>query len=70
MEVAGRKFKVNLICLLMEGLDVILGMDWLSSNQSDTGDGWCRVVFPNTEGPKMISSNQAMKEIQAGANCL
>jgi len=32
MEVAGRMFKVNLICLPMEGLDVILGMDWLSSN--------------------------------------
>ena len=32
MEVAGRKFKLNLICLPMEGLDVILGMDWLSSN--------------------------------------
>ncbi|XP_027905603.1 uncharacterized protein LOC114165135 [Vigna unguiculata] len=32
MEVAGRRFKVNLICLPMEGLDVILGMDWLSSN--------------------------------------
>jgi len=27
MEVAGRKFKVNLICLPMKGLDVILGMD-------------------------------------------
>ena len=32
MEVAGHRFKVNLICLPMEGLDVILGMDWLSSN--------------------------------------
>ena len=28
MEVAGRRFKVNLICLPIEGLDVILGMDW------------------------------------------
>ena len=27
MEVARRRFKVNLICLPMEGLDVILGMD-------------------------------------------
>ena len=27
MEVADRRFKVNLICLPMEGLDVILGMD-------------------------------------------
>jgi len=26
-KVAGRRFKVNLICLSMEGLDVILGMD-------------------------------------------
>ena len=29
MEVEGRRFKVNLICLPLEGLDVILGMDWL-----------------------------------------
>ena len=27
MEVAGQRFKVNLICLPMKGLDVILGMD-------------------------------------------
>ena len=27
MEVAGRRFKVNLVCLPLEGLDVILGMD-------------------------------------------
>ena len=32
MEVAGRRFKVNFICLPMEGLDVILAMDWLSVN--------------------------------------
>jgi len=32
MEVAGRTFKVNLVCLPLEGLDVILGMDWLSNN--------------------------------------
>jgi len=32
IEVAGHKFKVNLICLPLEGLDVILGMDWLSDN--------------------------------------
>jgi len=27
MEVAGHRFKVNLVCLPLEGLDVILGMD-------------------------------------------
>jgi len=32
IEVVGRRFKVNLICLPLEGLDVILGMDWLSNN--------------------------------------
>ena len=32
IEVAGRRFKVNLICLPLEGLDMILGMDWLSSS--------------------------------------
>jgi len=32
MKVVGRRFKVNLICLPMEGLDVILGMDWLLGN--------------------------------------
>ena len=32
MEVAGCRFKVNIICLPMEGLNVILGMNWLSRN--------------------------------------
>ncbi|XP_027905710.1 uncharacterized protein LOC114165251 [Vigna unguiculata] len=32
MEVVGRRFKVNLVCLPQEGLDIILGMDWLSNN--------------------------------------
>jgi len=32
IEVDGRKYRVNLICLPLEGLDVILGMDWLSTN--------------------------------------
>jgi len=44
LEVAGRRFKVNLICLPMEWLDVILGLE-------------------------LISSNQAVKEIEAGATC-
>ncbi|XP_027912737.1 uncharacterized protein LOC114188373 [Vigna unguiculata] len=32
VEVEGRVYKVNLICLPLQGLDVILGMDWLSAN--------------------------------------
>ena len=69
IEVAGRRFKLNLICLPMEGLDVILGMDWLSSNHVVIDCGRRRVVFPDTAGLELISSNQAVKEIEAGATC-
>ena len=69
MEVAGRRFKLNLICLPMEGLDVILGMDWLSSNHVVIDCGQCRIVFPDTAGLELISSNQAVREIEAGATC-
>jgi len=69
MEVAGRKFKVNLICLPMKGLDVILGMDWLSSNHVIINCGRHKVVFLDTKSLELISSNQAMKEIEAGATC-
>jgi len=69
IEVADRRFKVNLICLPMEGLDVILGMDWLASNHVVIDCGQCRVVFPDAEGLELISSNQAEKEIEVGATC-
>ena len=32
IKIEGRKYRVNLICLPLVGLDVILGMDWLSAN--------------------------------------
>jgi len=69
MEVVGRRYKVNLICLPMEGLDVILGKDWLASNHVMIDCGQRKVVFPDEEGLKFISSNQAVSEIEAGATC-
>jgi len=57
MEVAGHRFKVNLICLPMEGLDVILGMDWLSSNHIVIDYRRRKVVFLDTEGLEIILSN-------------
>jgi len=57
MEVAGRRFKVNLICLPMEGLDVILGMDWLASNHVVIDCGQRKVVFPDAKRLELISSN-------------
>ena len=69
MEVVGRRFKVNLICLPMEGLDVILGMDWLSSNQIVIDYGRRSVIFPETLGLELISAQKAIKEVEAGATC-
>jgi len=56
MEVAGRRFKVNLVCLPLEGLDVILGMDWLSNNHVIIDCGRCSLVFPEHEGMEQISA--------------
>jgi len=33
VEVEGRRYKVNLICLPLQELEVILGMDWLFANR-------------------------------------
>ena len=69
IEVAGRRFKVNLICLPLEDLDVILGMDWLSNHHVVMDCGRRRLIFPETEGVKLISSQEAMKELKEGATC-
>jgi len=69
MEVAGRRFKVNLVCLPLEVLDVILGMDWLSNNHIIIDYGWRSLVFPEHEGLELISTQEAMKALQEGATC-
>ena len=56
MEVAGRRFKVNFICLPMEGLDVILAMDWLSVNHIVIDCRRRSVIFPETMGLELISA--------------
>jgi len=45
MEVEGICFKVNLVCLPLEGLEVILGMDWLSINHVVLDCGRRKIVF-------------------------
>jgi len=69
LEVEGRRFKVNLVCLPLEALDVILGMNWLSSNHIVIDCGQRRVVFPESEGIKLICSHSALKEMEDGATC-
>jgi len=69
MEVEGRRFKVNLVCLPLEGLEAILGMDWLSTNHVVLDCGRRRIVFPNTEGIKLVTSGEAVKKMRQGSTC-
>ena len=69
IEVARRGFKVNLICLPLKGLDVILGMDWLSNNHVIIDCRWRSVVFPEADGLSLISTREAIQEEVDGASC-
>ncbi|XP_027905716.1 uncharacterized protein LOC114165258 [Vigna unguiculata] len=69
MEVEGRRFKLNLVCLPLEGLEVILGMDWLSINHVVLDCGRRKIVFPDTEGIELMTSGEAVKEMRQGSTC-
>jgi len=69
MELAGHRFKVNLICLPMEDLDVILGMDQLSGNHIVIDCGRRIVIFLETLRLKLISAQKEIKEVEIGATC-
>jgi len=66
--IENREFLVNLICLSLSQLDVILGMDWLSSNQVLLNCVEKLVIFPNSENllksPTNSKSEPLMNEIQ------
>jgi len=69
VEVEGHVYKVNLICLPLQGLDVILGMDWLSANHVLIDCQEKKLLFSNLEEPELLSSHGVMKEIRDGAQC-
>ena len=69
VEVEGRRYKVNLICLPLQDLEVILGMDWLSANHILIDYREKRLLFPDSEEPELVSSQGVMKEILNGAHC-
>ena len=60
---------MNLIYLPIEGLDVILGMDWLSGNHIVIDCGRRSAIFLETLGLELISAQKAIKEVEAGAIC-
>ncbi|XP_017412929.1 uncharacterized protein LOC108324495 [Vigna angularis] len=66
-EKSGHKSKVNLVCLPLEGQDVILGMDWLADNHVMIDCGRQRVVFQELEGIKMSTSKEVVQDLKSGA---
>ncbi|XP_014490298.1 uncharacterized protein LOC106753030 [Vigna radiata var. radiata] len=69
IEVAGHKSRVNLVCLTLEGLDVILGMDWLADNHVMINCGCQRVVFQKPEGIEMSTSKEVVRDLKGRAVC-
>ena len=69
VNVEGRQFRVNLICLLLQSLDVILGMDWLAANHILIDCSKKTLLFPNSEESELLSSQQVLKEIREGSRC-
>jgi len=60
-------FKVNLICLPLQGLDVILGMDWLSANHIRINCWEKKLLFSSLEELELLSSQSVLREIKEGA---
>ena len=48
LQTEGRNLVANLICLPLSGLDIILGMDWLSTNRIILNCSEKTIVFPPT----------------------
>ena len=69
VEVEGRRYKVNLIYLPLHELEVVLGMDWLSTNRILINCREKKLLFHNSVEPELLSSQGVMKEIQRGAQC-
>jgi len=66
----GRKYRVNLICLPLVGLDVILGMDWLSTNHHLIHCNERKLLFPSLEDEDLLmSSQQVDKAMKEGSRC-
>ncbi|XP_047182827.1 uncharacterized protein LOC124849030 [Vigna umbellata] len=70
IEVEGRRYKVNLICLPLRDLEVILGMDWLAANHILIDCGAKQLVFPDEEEEELsVTLGQLREDIVDGASC-
>ncbi|XP_017412935.1 uncharacterized protein LOC108324500 [Vigna angularis] len=66
---ARRKFKVNLISLPLRDLDIILGMDWLSTNHILIDYGQHKLIFQEIDGLEFVSTKELLKDFKGGATC-
>ncbi|WVZ25177.1 hypothetical protein V8G54_003721 [Vigna mungo] len=62
-------FRVNLICLPLQGLEVILGMDWLATNQILLDCGRKKLIFPSDNGETLLSLSMIVQDIWDDASC-
>ncbi|XP_022637939.1 uncharacterized protein LOC111240490 [Vigna radiata var. radiata] len=67
IEVEGYKFKVNLICLPLQDLEVIPGMDWLASNHILIDCGKKQLIFPKEEEKFTLTLDQIREDLIEGA---
>jgi len=70
VEISGRTFLINLICLPLSQIDVILGMDWLSSNHVLLNYFDKTMVFDDSGVSKnmiFISANQVVTSLKENA---
>jgi len=70
VEISSRTFLIDLICLPLSQIDVILGMNWLSSNHVLLNYFDKTVVFDDSEVSKdmmFIFANQVMTSLKEDA---
>lgn len=65
--ISGKEYFIDLVCLPLTQLDVILGMNWLSSNDILLDCSNKTLVFPNSEVSGLITANQANASLKEGA---
>jgi len=65
----GRKYKINMICIHMKDLEVILGIDWLSTSHILIDCCEKKLIFPESESIQVVSAQQIEREAHEGAKC-
>ncbi|XP_017423592.1 uncharacterized protein LOC108332800 [Vigna angularis] len=66
--VEGHRFEVHLISLPLQGLDVILGIDWLSANHILIDCSKKELIFLDPEEAELLSLQQVLKEVKEGSS--